>query len=109
LLTFKFLSDAASTFGACVGVFFLAIFHRFALAFAGVRAIRSTANESWATQNLKKLNKFDNQPLPMRYPAFSWKMDVSMGLLEGLISFVGYALMLAVNSFPSLEQKKNYC
>jgi len=90
-------SDAASTFGACVGLFFLAVFHRLAIAFAGVKGIRSTANETWATQNLNKLNKFDKQqPLPMRYPAFSLKMDLSMGLLEGLISFVGYALMLAV-------------
>jgi hypothetical protein len=63
-----------------------------------VKAIRHTANETWATQNLTKLDKFNKQPLPIRYPAFSLKMDLTMGLLEGLISFVGYALMLAVNN-----------
>ena len=66
----------------------------------GLKVSRSTANETWATQNLNKLTKYSKQPtfpLPMQYPAFSWKMDLKMGLLEGFSSFIGYALMLAVN------------
>ena len=63
----------------------------------GLKVSRSTANETWAAQNLNKLTKYSKQPLPMRYPAFSWKMDLKMGLLEGFSSFIGYALMLAVN------------
>ena len=63
-----------------------------------MKAIRNTTYESWAA---KKLNKVSKQPWTMQYPAFSLKMDLSMGLLEGLSSFIGYALMLAVNSFFS--------
>ena len=72
----------------------------------GLKVSRSTANETWAAQNLNKLTKYSKQPLPMRYPAFSWKMDLKMGLLEGFSSFIGYALMLAVN-IPLLNPKKN--
>ena len=93
-----FISTAASTFGACVGLFFLAVFHRFTIACLGLRGSRSTANDAWATQDLNKLTKYSGkQPLPIRYPAFSWRLDLTMGILEGFSSFLGYALMLAVN------------
>jgi hypothetical protein len=61
-----------------------------------VKALRNTSDESWATKDLPKLSK---ERLMMRYPAFSWKTDLFLGLLEGLASFIGYALMLAVNIF----------
>ena len=62
--------------------------------------MRNTADETLATKNFNKLSK---QPLTMRYHAFSWKTDLTMGLLEGLSSFIGYALMLAVNNSLSLQ------
>jgi Ctr copper transporter family protein len=110
-LTYTFMiSTPAATFGACVGLFFLAIFYRFMIACVGLKSIRNTANESWATsQNLPKLNKLAPTTY-MRYPAFSWKTDLSIGLLEGLASFVGYALMLAVSAtfrFSFGPKKKN--
>ena len=100
-IAFIYISSAASTFGACVVLFFFTVFHRFTLICVGLRGIRNRANETWATQNLNKLAKYSEQlepsPLPMRYPAFSWEMDITMGLWEGFTSIIGYALMLAVS------------
>ena len=58
----------------------------------------ATRNKTDETLAAKKLNKISKRILAMQYPAFSLKMDLSMGLLEGLSSFIGYALMLTVNS-----------
>ena len=68
-----FISSSTSTFGACVGLFFLAVFHRFALVCFRLKASRSPANALWSTLNLNKLNKYtelEPSPMPMRYPVF---------------------------------------
>jgi len=93
-------TTVASTFGACVGLFFLAIFYRFTLAFLSVNALRVTPNEPWANEpwakDLNKLGKQLTGGQAIGYPAFAWKTDLPMGFLEGLSAFVGYLLMLAV-------------
>jgi hypothetical protein len=75
------------------------MFYRFTLTFLALNVIRNTANnKTWANKNFN-FGKKPSSGESIRYPAFSWKTDVTTGLLEGLSSFIGYALMLAVGSF----------
>ena len=77
-----YISSAASTFGVCVVLFFLPIFHRFILECFCMKARPSKANEMYVTQNLNKLAKYSElepSPLPMRYSAFSWERDGNLG------------------------------
>jgi hypothetical protein len=84
-----------STFGTCVGLFFLAGFYRFLVAF------RTTMELKWISDRGSKNEGADgssddccgNQERTTR---FSFKTDILRGLLEGLTSFVGYLLMLVV-------------
>ena len=91
-----YISSATSTFGVCVVLFFLPIFHRFILECFRMKARRSKDNEMYATQNLNKLAKYSDQlepsPLPMRYSAFSWERDGNLG---GISLYHSYALVLA--------------
>ena len=108
-----FISTIGSTFGACVGLFFLAIFYRFV---AAVRAITTACNRAGialSAKDLNELNKLGKQSpaaIRLHYPGFYLKLDLTSGVLEGLFSFVGYLLMLAVNSFrPYLAKKTDSC
>lgn len=82
-----------STFGTCVGLFFLGGFYRFLVAF------RTTMELKWINDREGVNGSSDdccgNQERPTR---FSFKTDTLRGLLEGLTSFVGYLLMLAVRA-----------
>ena len=91
-----FIRTVGSTFGACVGLFFLAIFYRFV---AAVRAIATACNRAGIALSAKDLNKLSKQSpaaIRLHYPGFYLKLDLTAGVLEGLFSFVGYLLMLAV-------------
>jgi hypothetical protein len=79
--------------GACVGLFFLAVFYRFLF------ALRAVVDLKWALANNVKTKKQTDEccPEPNVRPPFSLKVDVPRGLLEGLLSVVGYLLMLAVS------------
>jgi len=83
-------SSAASTFGACVGLFFLGGFYRFLFAY------RAIVDLEW----LKKNGGIDLECAPdsniKALPSFSPKFDGFRGLFEGFHSFIGYFLMLAV-------------
>jgi len=73
--------SAATTLGACAGLFFLAMLYRF------LHALRRAAEFNWV-----KKNKLDAQDLPY----FALNVDVLRGVIEGVHSLVGYLLMLAV-------------
>jgi hypothetical protein len=79
--------------GASVGLFFLAVFYRFLF------ALRAVSDLKWALSNSVKMKKQTDECCPEQNvrPRFSLKVDVLRGLLEGLLSFVGYLLMLAVS------------
>jgi len=85
-------TEVSSTFGACVGLFFLAAFYRF------LNAVKVTTDLKWHTEWAEKMASLsDNccEPSP-GVLRFSLKPDLLRGLLEGLFSFIGYFLMLAV-------------
>lgn len=105
--SYFFISTVGSTFGACVGLFFLAIFYRFALAFIATNTIRNALRDTLAKDPRKKLSGSEG----IQYPPFSFKTDVTAGLLELLTSFVGYLLMLAVSCFffPLRLSQNNCC
>ncbi|KAI5481454.1 protein of ctr copper transporter family [Pseudohyphozyma bogoriensis] len=103
-------TTAGSTFGACVGLFFLAILSRL------LAALRSSAEIGWAnalslycTEErlfVPTLTKSDDKALPKpthkprhRSPPFISAIDVPRGILFAFQSFVGYLLMLAIMSY----------
>lgn len=101
-------SSVGSTFGACVGLFFLAGLHRFLF------ALRATAEVAWgskAASGLKRIDPTDSEVgshqsivnaqqtnpthVSRNIPDID---DISRGVFEGFHSFVGYFLMLAVST-----------
>src|ERR1700719_3543769 len=81
----------ASTFGTCVGLFFLAGFYRFLF------AVRTVAELRWISQDTcdsGRLSPSSKQEGPVT--RFAFKIDLLRGLLEGFQSFIGYFLMLVV-------------
>jgi Ctr copper transporter family len=93
-------STVGSTFGACVGLFFLAAFYRFLF------AVRATAELKWISTGTCQLpgSPSDKGDEGHNYrPPFSIKTDPLRGLIEGLQSFVGYFLMLAVCLYVSFK------
>ena len=93
-------STAASTFGACVGLFFLAMFYRFLFAF------RTSMELKWAASDNNKFGDINKNccDTPRTTPQFSIRTDLPRGLIEGLQSLVGYFLMLAVCNFYALHK-----
>jgi copper transporter 1 len=103
-------TTVSSTFGACVGLFFLGMFSRL------LSVVKASAESAWsqssalqrslaALPSSTSLDKDTAPTSPLAYhykaPPFIPSHDIPRGLLFTLQAFVGYMLMLAVMTYDA--------